>query len=237
MNVLTKTLIASAICLPLIAACGKTEQKPPAPAAVAPTPAETAAKDAGQAVQAAGEATKDAAVKTGEAIKEGAKEAVDKTKEVSKDAAAAVKEAGKDAAAVVKEAGKDVADAAKAAWDAIVPDGAGSFSGLVAGVPAMKVYFDSGKTAVSADFNDKAKELADYLKANPTAKAVISGYNDTTGDAKVNAELSKNRAQSVAAALKSLGVAESQIVLEKPANTTVAGAKAEARRVEVVVRK
>ena len=105
-------------------------------------------------------------------------------------------------------------------------------------LPALKVYFDSGKTDVSGEFAAKASDLVSYLKSNPDVKAVISGYNDPTGDAAANAELSKNRAQAVQAALATEGIGEGRTVLEKPAEATATGAtNAESRRVEVVIRK
>ncbi|MCB2069358.1 MAG: OmpA family protein, partial [Ottowia sp.] len=79
------------------------------------------------------------------------------------------------------------------------PTGAAVVASQSGDVPMLKVYFDSGKTAVAAEFADKAKALVDYLKAHADAKAVISGFNDPTGDPAKNAELSKNRAQAVQA--------------------------------------
>lgn len=103
--------------------------------------------------------------------------------------------------------------------------------------PALNVYFDSGSAAVHGDFAARAGELLAYLNANATAKAVISGFNDPTGNAAANAELSKNRAQAVQQALLALGVAEERTVLEKPAEATgTAGSNAASRRVEVVLR-
>ena len=87
-------------------------------------------------------------------------------------------------------------------------------------MPALKVYFDSGSTTITPEFNDKAKELVDYLAANSGAKAAISGFNDPTGDPVKNGELSKNRAQAVQAALVSAGVAADRLQLRKPADTT-----------------
>lgn len=105
-------------------------------------------------------------------------------------------------------------------------------------LPALKVYFDSAKTDVHGDFATKATDLVNYLKANPEAKAVISGFNDPTGDAAKNAELSKHRAQAVQAALVAQGVTEDHTVLEKPAETSgTAATNAASRRVEVTVRK
>jgi outer membrane protein OmpA-like peptidoglycan-associated protein len=105
-------------------------------------------------------------------------------------------------------------------------------------LPALKVYFDSAKSDVHGDFADKAAELVNYLKANADVKAVISGFNDPTGNAAANAELSKQRAQAVQAALVTQGLTEDRTVLEKPAETTgTAVTNAASRRVEVVLRK
>ena len=105
-------------------------------------------------------------------------------------------------------------------------------------VPALKVYFDSAKTDVHGDFATKATDLVNYLKATSDAKAVISGFNDPTGDGAKNAELSKSRAQAVQAALVAQGVTEDRTVLEKPAETSgTAATNAASRRVEVMVRK
>ena len=146
------------------------------------------------------------------------------------DAAATTANAAKAAAAI--------ADAAKATAEAI-PTGAGLVSYMANGMPALKVYFDTGKTEVATDFSEKSKDIMAYLKDNAGAKAIISGYNDPTGNAAANAELSKNRAKGVAAALKAAGAADDRVVLEKPADTTTGAAlsKAEARRVEVTIRK
>ena len=118
------------------------------------------------------------------------------------------------------------------------PTGSAVVSSAADGVPALKVYFDTGKTEVPAEFAAKSSELVVYLKANTDAKAVISGFNDPTGDAAANAELSKKRAQAVQAALVAEGISEDRTVLEKPAEASgTAATNAASRRVEVVVRK
>ncbi len=118
------------------------------------------------------------------------------------------------------------------------PTGSAVVSSAADGVPALKVYFDTGKTDVPAEFAAKSSELVVYLKANTDAKAVISGFNDPTGDAAANAELSKKRAQAVQAALVAEGISEDRTVLEKPAEASgTAATNAASRRVEVVVRK
>ncbi len=166
---------------------------------------------------AAAKATADAAAAT-------AKSAADATAKAAADALAATK-------ATAEAAAKAVAEA--------IPLGSGAIGGMFQGAPSIKVYFDTGKSEVATEFADKSKDLVDYLKANASAKAIVSGFNDPTGNAAANAELSKKRAQGVAAALKAAGVADDRVVLEKPADTTAGASQgnAEARRVEVTIRK
>ena len=131
------------------------------------------------------------------------------------------------------------ASAASAAAAADEPTGSAVVSLMDASsVPALKVYFDSGKTDVHSDFAAKSADLVNYMKANADTKAVISGFNDPTGNAAANAELSKNRAQAVQAALVAAGIPADRTVLEKPAETSgTAATNAASRRVEVVLRK
>ncbi len=154
---------------------------------------------------------------------------------VTMPAADAAKATGDAAAA----AAKATADAAAKAVAEAIPAGAGLVGYMANGMPALKVYFDTGKTEVAKEFGEKSKDIMAYLKDNAGAKAIISGYNDPTGNAAANAELSKNRAKGVAAALKAAGAADDRVVLEKPADTTTGAAlsNAEARRVEVTIRK
>jgi outer membrane protein OmpA-like peptidoglycan-associated protein len=99
----------------------------------------------------------------------------------------------------------------------------------------VKFFFASGKTALA---DGAPQALADTVKAVAAGKkAVISGYADATGDAKKNAELSKQRAFAVRDALAQLGVPADKIELRKPAAITAnaAGASDDARRVDVVL--
>ena len=118
----------------------------------------------------------------------------------------------------------------------LVPDGAGVIAAEREEKPMLTVYFDVGKADVTPDFAGAAADLLAYLEANPDATLAISGFNDPTGDAALNAELSKNRAQSVQLALVALGVEEGQTDLVKPDDTTSTDVTAEeARRVEVTI--
>jgi uncharacterized protein YidB (DUF937 family)/outer membrane protein OmpA-like peptidoglycan-associated protein len=118
------------------------------------------------------------------------------------------------------------------------PQGSAVVAWNFEGSPALKVFFDSGKALIAPEFADKGVTLVEFLKANSNAKAVISGFNDPTGDPAKNAELAKTRAQAVQAALVGLGVANKQTLVEKAAGATDAStSNAQARRVEVVIRK
>lgn len=179
------------------------------------------------------------------AVKQEAASAAGKAKDAAADAAKAAADAAKTAASEVKAdaaaavsaatAATAAASAATAAVAEAAPAGAGAISMMVGGVPGVKIYFDSGKADVHADFGDKAKAVMDYLKANANAKAIVSGFHDPTGNKAQNEELSKNRAKAVAAALKAAGIGDERVVLQKPAETAGGGNLAEARRVEVTI--
>lgn len=118
------------------------------------------------------------------------------------------------------------------------PEGAEVLEGMQDGMPLLRVFFDTGKTEVPASLRDKSQALRDFVQANPGAQAIISGFNDPTGDPAKNAELSKHRAEAVKAALEAAGLPADRAVLEKPAETTDTGAtNAASRRVDVVLRR
>ncbi|RQO58136.1 hypothetical protein DBV14_08470 [Variovorax sp. KBW07] len=108
-----------------------------------------------------------------------------------------------------------------------IPDGASIR--VVNGV--VNFYFATG----SADLAPGAAEaLAAVIKGVESGhKAVVSGFHDTTGDAAINEELAKKRAQMVRDVLTGLGVPADKVDLQKPAVTAGSGNNAEARRVEV----
>lgn len=101
--------------------------------------------------------------------------------------------------------------------------------------PAAKVYFGSDKFAMPATAAATLAPVVDYLKANASAKALISGFHDPRGDKAYNEELAKNRARAVRTDLEKAGIAKERIEMAKPAETTGTGNLPEARRVEVSV--
>ena len=97
----------------------------------------------------------------------------------------------------------------------------------------VKFYFATGKAELAPKSLDALKDVAAGVKEGK--KAVVSGYTDSTGNAEINAKLSKERAFAVRDALLAAGVPESSIELRKPASDTSSGSKDEARRVEVIL--
>ena len=106
--------------------------------------------------------------------------------------------------------------------------------------PIAKLYFDSGKTALPADYDETLDPIVKWLNGHPEAKAVLSGFHDSRGNQAINEELAYRRAKAVQAGLIAAGIDVMRVEFRKPEN---AGAKidgesgdlAEARRVEVSV--
>ncbi|MGJ7511386.1 sodium-translocating pyrophosphatase [Variovorax sp. GT1P44] len=97
----------------------------------------------------------------------------------------------------------------------------------------VKFYFASSSAEVPAG---SSEALVDIVKAVQSgSRVLVSGYHDASGDPAKNAELAKQRAIAVGAALKMAGVPDDKVELAKPEQTTADGPPAEARRVEVKV--
>ena len=101
--------------------------------------------------------------------------------------------------------------------------------------PAAKLYFDTAKTNQPADSTATLAPIVEWLKANPSSKAVISGFHDPRGSTARNAQLAKGRAQSTYETLVAAGVDASRIEVRKPTDINGGGDLEEARRVEVSV--
>ena len=105
----------------------------------------------------------------------------------------------------------------------------------VAAPPAAKLYFATAKTNQPADSATQLAPIVEWLKANPNAKAVISGFHDPRGGKARNEQLAQDRAQSTYDALVASGVDASRIEQRKPADINGGSDLNEARRVEVSV--
>lgn len=99
-----------------------------------------------------------------------------------------------------------------------------------------KFYFPTGKYEMSDEAKQCAGWYADFAKANPQAKFVISGFHDSSGSLATNQELAKNRAVALRQLLTSGGVAADNIEMLPPADTLGSGDAAESRRVELVIK-
>lgn len=103
-------------------------------------------------------------------------------------------------------------------------------------MPSARVYFDVGTANLPADAGASLAPVVEYLQANLSSIAVVSGFNDPTGDPVSNEELAKNRAGAVRDALVAAGVSEARIDMQKPVVTTAGGSLEDARRVDVTIR-
>ena len=111
------------------------------------------------------------------------------------------------------------------------PAAAPAAADLSAVLPA-KLLFAVGKDGLSDDAKQVIADAAKLLAGAPEVKVTVSGFADQSGNVQANMELSKRRAFAVRDALKAAGVAEDRIELKKP-ELAVAGASADARRVEI----
>ena len=99
-----------------------------------------------------------------------------------------------------------------------------------------RVLFASGKSELDADAAKAVASAIDLLKSTPNAKIALSGYVDSSGNAEKNAELAKQRAMNVRAALEKAGIAAARIDLQKPVQIQAGSAdQSQARRVDIRV--
>lgn len=94
----------------------------------------------------------------------------------------------------------------------------------------VQFFFATGKADLASGADTALADILAGVKAGK--RAIVSGYVDNTGNAAQNSELAKQRAVAVRDQLRSLGVSDQQIELQKPTDID-AGAGAKARRVDV----
>ena len=105
--------------------------------------------------------------------------------------------------------------------------------GPLAGDVAGTLFFASGAAALPDDAAAAVAAIKTAADAAPGRKLVLSGFHDATGDPAKNAELAKERAKAVRAALQAAGIDAARLALRKPESTTGDGDEKLARRVEV----
>ena len=98
----------------------------------------------------------------------------------------------------------------------------------------VSVLFASGKSELDADAAQSITSAVAALKATPDARIALSGFVDSSGNAERNAELAKQRALNVRAALEKAGIAAARIEMAKPEQIQAGSAEqTQARRVDI----
>jgi outer membrane protein OmpA-like peptidoglycan-associated protein len=105
----------------------------------------------------------------------------------------------------------------------------------IPGAPVARIYFEPDQAWPSGEVGPKLAPVLARLKAEPSTKALVSGFHDRRGSVEKNAALANRRAQGVRRVLIREGIAADRIVLAKPQQTQGTGPDREARRVEVTV--
>jgi len=105
--------------------------------------------------------------------------------------------------------------------------------GPVTGDLAGTVFFASGAAALPAEAAAEVAKVKAALDTAPNKKLVLSGFHDASGDPAHNAELAKERAKAVRAALQAAGIDAARVALRKPESTLAGGDAQAARRVEM----
>lgn len=102
-----------------------------------------------------------------------------------------------------------------------------------------EIFFTIRATQIVKEEMAKVEEIANYLKANPNAKVVITGHADKgTGNTAINKNLSEKRAKIVADTLvKKFGIAESRISYEAKGDTEQPFAENDKNRVSICIAK
>jgi outer membrane protein OmpA-like peptidoglycan-associated protein len=105
----------------------------------------------------------------------------------------------------------------------------------IAGAPVARIYFEPDQAWPSGEVGPKLAPVLARLRAEPSTKALVSGFHDRRGSVEKNAALANRRAQGMRRVLIREGIAADRIVLAKPQQTQGTGPDREARRVEVTV--
>lgn len=126
------------------------------------------------------------------------------------------------------------AEANKAKTDSNITPAANE-SRVIAENGKVKFYFATGFSRIAKNADEAAQDAIAAGKAGK--KLIISGFTDSTGQAKANENLSRKRAEAVKKFFVERGVDEKNIELRKPKNSVGAqGKNQEGRRVEVQIK-
>ena len=104
------------------------------------------------------------------------------------------------------------------------------------------ILFETGKATLKPESTEEIRRVAEYMKANPTARFEVQGHTDSQGSDAVNDPLSQQRAEAVVKALESQGVdpfnlrAVGKGSHEPVADNGTEAGRAQNRRVEFIKR-
>lgn len=98
------------------------------------------------------------------------------------------------------------------------------------------VFFTISSNKISTTEMVKVKEVADYMKNNPSSVVEVTGYADKgTGNARINAKYAQNRANAVVKALVAEGISESRIKSDSKGDTVQPYAEQVLNRVAICI--
>ncbi|MCD8563289.1 MAG: OmpA family protein [Alphaproteobacteria bacterium] len=73
-------------------------------------------------------------------------------------------------------------------------------------ISSYEIYFDSGKDEISSTSQQTLKQIYHDIRTLTPTKVTVTGYTDTSGDAKANKTLSRERVDTVVSVLKDRGI-------------------------------
>jgi len=118
---------------------------------------------------------------------------------------------------------------------ASTPEAKAPGAGTAADGQQARVYFDLDSDVLSAQGAQALGPLARLLAADPALAADITGYTDRSGTSARNAQLARDRAKAIRAALIGQGARPEQTRLKAPASVVGGDELREARRVDVAI--
>ena len=123
-------------------------------------------------------------------------------------------------AAAEAAAAAAAAEAARIAAEKAAAEKAAAERAALAAENSKDIAFTIGSSYIRKAEDAKLVALAEWLKANPDFSVIVIGYADKeTGTSKGNLELSKKRANAVAARLLKLGVEETKVATDFKGDT------------------
>ncbi|WP_418586168.1 OmpA family protein [Phocaeicola sp.] len=98
------------------------------------------------------------------------------------------------------------------------------------------VFFTINSSKIQTTEEQKIEKLAEFMKNHADCKVTICGYADKqTGNANINMNLSKKRAEAVAAQLKEKGIDSQRITVDYKGDTVQPFSTAEENRVTICI--